>query len=466
MKVTLDREGKNVVKLGLELETDKAMKAYEVACRQLSQKVNIPGFRKGKAPRAVLEKTLGVDYIKREALEHLVPELLSQAITEESLDVITEPQIDQCDFNLGEPLKLHAKFEVRPAVKLGQYTGISVEVPEAKLPEDALEKSLKNLADSKAELKPVEAREIAMGDTVLLDFECFVDDKLVEGGKAQGLVLEVKEGSFLDGFAEQLVGKKPNEPFEAKVKFPAEYRNAELAGKDALFKTEIKELRQKVTPEIDEEFAKGFGQESLDKLKEAIKERLDQEIEQENEIRKHRLVVEAIVNNAEVDIPETMIERERDLLMQQLKRYVEQQRQSWEEMEKSAEFENIKKTKFEEAKQRVLTSLVLGSVVRTENLTVSDEELMPYLAEVIARYDLPPEKAVRSEEFRRQVMEEVLTNKVVEFVVSSAQIKFVPDTKPHEGHDHDHDHEHGHDHEHEHEPKAKTSSSSHKKGAS
>jgi len=466
MKVTLDREGKNVVKLGLELETEKAMKAYEVACRQLSQKVNIPGFRKGKAPRSVLEKTLGIDYIKREALEHLVPELLSQAITEESLDVITEPQIDQCDFNLGEPLKLHAKFEVRPTVKLGQYTGIAVEVPEAKLPDDALDKALKNLADSKAELKPVEPRVIAMGDTVLIDFECFVDDKLVEGGKAQGLVLEVKEGSFLEGFAEQLVGKKPNEPFEVKVKFPAEYRNQELAGKDALFKTEIKELRQKVTPEIDEEFAKSFGQESLEKLKEAIKERLDQEIEQENEIRKHRLVVEAIVNKAEVDIPDSMIERERDLLMQQLKRYVEQQRQSWEEMEKSAEFENIKTTKLEEARQRVLTSLVLGSVVRNENLTVSDEELMPYLAEVIARYDLPAEKAVRSEEFRRQVMEEVLTNKVVEFVVSSAQIKFVEDTNPPGTHDHDHEHGHDHEHEHEHEHTAKASSSSRKKGAS
>jgi trigger factor len=448
MKVTLDREGKNVVKLGLELESEKALKAYEVACRQLSQKVNIPGFRKGKAPRTVLEKTLGVDYIKREALERLVPELLSEAITSESLDVITEPEIDSCDFNLGQPLKLHAKFEVRPEVKLGEYKGVSVEVPEAKLPEDSLDKALLNLAETKGDLKRIDPRPVVLGDTALLNFECYVDDKLVDGGKAEGLILEVKEGTFLDGFCEQLVGKSPGEKFEVKVKFPSEYRNKELSGKDAVFKTEITELRQKVTPPIDDELAKAYAQESLEKLKEALSERLNQEIDQENDVRKQRAVVEAIVKNAEVDIPESMIERERDLLLQQLKRYIEQQKQSWEEFSGSDEFEAVKTSKYDEARQRVLTSLVLGAIVRSENLNVADNELMPYLAEVIARYNLAADKAIQSEELRRQVTEEVLTNKVVEFVVSQASIKFVPDSHEHDHeHDHDHAHEHGHSHE-------------------
>src|SRR5438876_70911 len=135
MKVSLEREGNNVVHIGVELEPDKAMKAYEVACRQLSHKINIPGFRKGKAPRNIIEKTVGVDYIKREALEQLVPELLGKAIVDENLDVITEPEIDSCDFELGSPLKLTAKFEVRPEVKLGNYEGLKVSVPEAALPD-------------------------------------------------------------------------------------------------------------------------------------------------------------------------------------------------------------------------------------------------------------------------------------------------------------------------------------------
>jgi trigger factor len=443
MKVTLDREGKNLVKLGLELEPEKATKAYEQACRQISNRVNIPGFRKGKAPRAVLEKTFGIDYIKREALERLVPELLSEAISKESLDVITEPEIDSCDFNLGEPLKLNAKFEVRPTVTLGTYKGIEVEVPEAKLPEDSIDKALKSLAESKADLKAIEPRPVVVDDTVLLDFECLVDDKLVEGGKAEGLILEVKEGAFLEGFCEQLVGHTPGEALEIKVKFPKEYRNKELADKDALFKTQIKELREKVTPIVDDELAKSFGQESLAKLEEAIRARLSQEIEQENEVRKHRAVVDKIVNNAQVDIPESMIERERDLLLQQMRRYAEQNNQNWQEIENSEEFPNLKQTKFDEAKQRVLTSLVLGAVVRSENLSVSEQELVPYLAEVIARYELPFDKAIHNEELRRQVAEEVLTNKVVEFVVSNAQVKFIPDT-----HEHDHGEHEGHSHDH------------------
>src|SRR5262245_55781616 len=217
MKVNLEKQGKNVVSIGLELEPEKAMKAYEVACRQLSHRVNIPGFRKGKAPRNIIEKSLGVDYIKREALEQLVPEMLNKAIMDENLDVITEPEIDSCDFELGSPLKLTAKFEVRPEVKLGEYQGIAVEVPEAKLPEDALDRALANVAESKASLQSVADRPVAMADTVVLDFECHVDDKLVEGGKAQGLILEIKEGNFLEGFCEQLVGKEPGQQTEVKV---------------------------------------------------------------------------------------------------------------------------------------------------------------------------------------------------------------------------------------------------------
>lgn len=465
MKVTLDREGKNVVKLDLELEPDKALKAYEQACRQLSHKVNIPGFRKGKAPRSVLEKTFGVEYIKREALERLVPELLGKAITDESLEVITEPEIDSCDFNLGEPLKLHAKFEVRPPVTLGDYKGVKVEVPEAKLPEGSVDQALEKLAESKSELKTIEKRPVKMGDTVLVDFECYVDDKLIENGKTTGLVLEMKPGYFLEGFCEQLVGHQPDDNFEVKVKFPDEYRNKELAGKDALFKVGMKELRERIQPPIDDALAQGFGQETLDKLKEAVRERLNEEINQQNESRKQSLVVEAVVKNASVDIPETMIERERSLLIEQVKRRYQQNGQPWETFEQSEEYAAFKDQKLEEAKQRVLTSLVLGAIVRAENLSINNEEVMPYIAEVIAHYNLPMEKAMRNEELKRQIMEEVLTGKVVEFLASQAEISFVPDTHEHD-HDHDHDHEHGHGHEHEHkDAKAASKGSSSEKSA-
>ncbi len=451
MKVSLEREGKNIVRMGLELEPEKALKAYEMACRQLSHQVNIPGFRRGKAPRNIIEKTLGVDYIKREALESIVPELLNRAIVDENLDVITQPEIDECDFELGSPLKLRAKFEVRPEVTLGQYTGVSVEVPEAQIPEGSLERALNSIAENKASLQTIDPRPVKMGDTVLLDFECHVDGKLVEGGKAQGLILEVREGAFLQGFSEQLVDKTPDSEFEIKAPFPTDYRNTQLAGKEAVFQVQLREIREKVIPDVNDELAKAIGHESLDALTSALQERFNDEIKQANDMRSQRAVVEKVVEGSKVDIPETMIERERDLLMQQMRRFFEQNNESWDAFEQSEDFEAVKGSKWEEAKQRVLTSLVLGAVVRSESMTVDEDEMAPYLAEVVVRHNLPPEHVARNEDLKRMVMEEVLTNKVVEFLVSQAEVKFIPE----EPHQHGSECDHAHDDEHgEEKPKA------------
>ncbi len=430
MKVSLERQGINVVQLGLELETEKATKAYEVACRQLSHKVNIPGFRKGKAPRNIIEKTLGVDYIKREALERLVPELLSKVILDENLDVITEPEIDECKFELGQPLMLQARLEVRPEVTLGQYQGIQVAVPEAEMPADALDRALKSIAESKASLKEVDSRKVAMGDTVVLDFECWVGGKLVEGGKAEGLILEMKEGNFLPTFCDQLVGKEPSTNCEVKATFPAEYRNKELAGKDAEFKVDIRGIRERFVPDINDELAKSVGAESLGDLKDMLKARMDEEIRQENEARSQRAVVDGIIANAKVEIPDTMVERERELLIGSLRQMVEQNGQSWEQFQQEPEYEQISGAKRDEAKQRVLTSLVLGAIVRAEKMTVGDEEMAPYLAEVAARYNVPIERVIGRDDIRRQVMEELLTQKVVEYLVGQAEVRFIKDERP------------------------------------
>lgn len=438
MKVTLEREGKNIVKMGIELEPDKVSRAYEMACRQLSHQVRIPGFRPGKAPRMIIEKTIGEEAIKREALEKLVPELINEALLKENLDIITAPEYSNFDFKLGQPLKFEAKFEIRPEVKLGSYKEIEVNVPEVALPEDALERALTNVAETKASLAPVEGRAAEMGDTAVIDFECFVDGKPLEGGKADSLMLDLVEGSFLPGFCEQVVGKNAKDKFKAKATFPENYKRKEVAGKEAEFDVHLKEIRKKTTPDVNDELAKSVGHENLDGLKESIKAELHEVVKQENESRAQRMVVEAVALSAQVDIPETMVERERDLLLGQLRRYVEQQGQPWEEFEATDEYSQMKTTKLEEARQRVLTSLVLGAVVREEKLTVNDEEMAPYYAELAMRYQLRPdqfEEFANNEDVRRQVAEEVLTGKVVELLVSSAKINFVPDECT-EDHDH------------------------------
>ncbi len=430
MKVTLDREGKNIIRIGLELEAEKASRAYEITCRELSHRVEIPGFRKGKAPRNIIEKRFGRDIIKQEALERLIPELLQQVITDKSLDIITSPEIEECKFELGEPLTLQAKFEVRPEVVLGEYRGIKVNVPEAKLPEDAMDMALKNIAEQRASLVPIEGREVTTGDHVLLDFECYVDGELVEGGKAEGLSLEVKEGAFLPGFSEQLVGKKPGDVADVDVSFPEDYRNTKLAGKPANFKVTLKELRQKAVPALDDELAKSLGQESLDDLKRAVEARMQMEIDQENRARSQRLVVEEIVKTSNVDIPDSMIEREHDLLMKQLKNYVEQNGQEWAEYEKSDEFKKLRSGQHEEAKQRVLHSLVLGAIVRKEEMVVLEEEVAPMVAAIAEHNQIPHDRLAelwRDEYLMRQVTEDILTNKVVDFLVENAEVNFVPE---------------------------------------
>lgn len=429
MKVSLEKEGKNVIHLDLEVEAQRAVKAYEVACRHLSSQLNVPGFRKGKVPKHIVEKTVGIDYIKKEALDNLLPQLLGEVIEEKKLDLITQPEIDTCNFELGEPLTLKAKFEVRPDVALGEYKGVSINVPEAVLPEDALDRSLNGLADSMSARKIVTDREVKLGDFAVLDFECTVDGKLIEDGKADGLTIEVKENGFLPNFCEQIVGHKPQEQFDVKANFPEDYRKKELAGKEAIFKVKLLAIQEKQAPEISDGLAKMVGQESLEKLKELLSQRLADEVKQENEGRAQKAVVDAVVAQAKVDLPETMVEREFELLMNWQKEQYERMGDDWAAFEASENFAQVKENKKEEAKQRVLTSLVLGAIVKAENLIAGEEEIAYQIVDFAQRYNVPVEKAAGNHEVRRIVLEEVLTGKVVELLTEHAKITYIPDTQ-------------------------------------
>lgn len=431
MKVSVESEGKNIVHVVLEVEAERASRAYESTCRELSKHVEIPGFRKGKAPKNVIEKRFGTEIIKKEALDRLVPELLQQAVQDKELDIITNPEIEECKFELGEPLQLKAKFEIRPEVKLGDYQKIKVEVPQAKVPDDAMDTALEKLATQKSTLQPVDKPKVEMGDHVLLDFECMVDGQLTEGGKAEGLTLEVKEGNFIPGFCEKLVDRKTGEEFEVEVTFPSDYRNPKLASKDAVFKVNLKEIRAKVVPDINDELAKSVGHENLEDLKKDIVKQMEEEVEAENQSRLQKAVVDAVVKSAQVDIPETMVEREHKLLMQQIRSFVEQNGQSWDEYQKTEELKAMDKSKHTEASQRVLHSLVLGAVVRAEKIDVSQEEIASNFLEFAQRNYIPQERfkeMASNEYFMRQLMEEVLTGKVVDFLVSKADVAYVEET--------------------------------------
>ena len=252
----------------------------------------------------------------------------------------------------------------------------------------------------------------------------------------------------MPNFCEQIGALEKGAKAEIKAAFPDNYRRKDVAGKEGVFAIVLKEIRRKFTPDINDELAKAIGHDNLDALKESIKNELDEVVKQENEARAQRMVVEAVAHCAEVDIPETMVQREKELLVNQMRQYMQQQGQSFEELENSPEFASLAESKMEEARQRVLTSLVLGAVVREEKLAVSEEEMGPYFAELAMRYNLRPDQFqefAANDEVRRQVAEEVLTGKVVELLVSTAKINFVPDDACHEDHDHS-THDHSHDH--------------------
>ena len=259
MQVTLENEKENVVKLDITVPAKEAADAYNNAVRRISQYVNIDGFRKGKAPRDMVERHVGVERIKQEALEGLMPKVLSQAIDENKLDVITQPYITSYDFTVGQDLKVTAKVETRPEVTLGEYKGITLEVEDSPIAEDALDKAIDNLRTQHSETKIITDRATIDTDIVKIDFDGSVNGEKIKGGEGKNYPLDLAHSNFIPGFAEQLVGKNLNDEFDIEVTFPEDYHDETLKGQKAVFKIKINEINEKIKPELTDEFVQKVG---------------------------------------------------------------------------------------------------------------------------------------------------------------------------------------------------------------
>jgi len=259
MKVNIEKEANNVVKMDIEIPAKDAVNEYNKAAKKVSEYVNIPGFRKGKAPRNLVEQHVGVDRIKQEALEKLLPNIFRSAIMENKLDVISQPEVESYDFEIGKDLKVVAKVELRPEVILGDYKNMTINAEEHQIEADAFDKALEGLLKQHSTVKLVVDRASKNTDVVVMDFDGSVNGENIQGGKAENYPLDLANSNFIPGFAEQLVGKKLNEEFDIKVDFPKEYHDQKLAGQPAVFKIKIKEIKEKVLPELTDEFAQKVG---------------------------------------------------------------------------------------------------------------------------------------------------------------------------------------------------------------
>ncbi len=447
----------NEATLAIDISADYASQEYNKACRRLGQRMNIPGFRRGKAPRAVIEKNVGAERIKQEALDKILPPVFADCITENQLDVVASPRIQQMDFDTEKGIKVSASIELRPAVKLKPYDKLKVSYQAFKAPADAMDKELDAIQRRYTTLEPVIDRAAKADDMVIMDFTGKVDGKLIEGGTAKNYQLDLENNHFIPGFAEQLVGHKLAETFTIKVTFPTDYHDKEIAGKDAEFDITINEIKTRVQPALDDNLAQQAGDfKTLDELKEAIQKGLDNMTEQDNLFRKQKAVVDVLLEHADLELSEAMVSRELNYMVSEVKERLQQQGLKWEHFIAAQGEENVIGGMRGDAENRVKTSLIFGQIAKDKDLAVTPQEFSDQVGELakMARVD---EKTVlrqlaNNAGATQSMNDQLLSQKVMDYLLTRAEFDVTGTTEvlsSEEGQqEHVHDENCNHDHDH------------------
>ncbi|WP_018247882.1 trigger factor [Orenia marismortui] len=387
MKVSKERIEENKVVLNIEVSEEKVASSLDKAYKKVVKDVNIPGFRKGKVPKSILIKKYGEEVLHKDALDILIPEAYYEAVQETGIEPISQPDITDVFIESGSPATFTAEVEVKPEVKLGEYTDLDIEKEELEISDEDIEKELEHKRGHHAQLVAVDREEVEEGDYTIIDFEGFVDGEPFDGGAGEDYNLEIGSGQFIPGFEEQLVGVKVGEEVEVNVTFPEEYHADNLAGQDAIFKVTVKEIKAKELPELDDEFAKDLEFDSLDDLKADIKEKIAAREEERINREYENKLVDAIAENAEVNVPETMVENEIDNMLQGFRMQISQQGFDFDqylEMTGMNE-EDIRADYKDSAANRAKANLVLEAIAEEEGIEVSDEDIDEKLEEIAER---------------------------------------------------------------------------------
>ena len=428
METKIEKLPENVVKVDIVVPAKDAVNYYNNAAKKLAQYVNIPGFRKGKAPRNILEQNIGEERIKHEALENALPRIFSEVVKENGFEVVAQPYVESYDYKIGQDMKITAKIELRPEVVLGKYKNISVEVDEYKTPEDAFQKSLDNFLEQSATMVVVTDRKTEAKDILVFDFEGYANGEKIEHGDAKNYTLDLANSSFIPGFAEQLVDRPLGEEFEINVTFPAEYHEKKLAGQPAVFKCKINEIKTKVLPELNDEFVQKVGSfKTVDELKADIQNYLDTQKADIDRTNSEKAIFEKVVNDAKVEIQQSMIDREADQLVEEYKQKLQMQGFSWEQAVEAQGYDEIMKNLREDALVRVKNSLVIDKIAKEENITVSQADFTEKLNELSRMYQMDAKTLVKQLSQTPGVFnalsQQALNEKVTQFLVENNTAK-------------------------------------------
>jgi trigger factor len=423
MTVKWEKLEGNTGVLTVEVSAEKVNEGLTAAFNKVVKTVNVPGFRKGKMPRPMFEKRFGVESLYQDALDILLPEAYGNAIDEAGIDPIDRPDIDIEQMEKGKELIFKATVQVKPEVTLGDYKGLEVEDFDATVTDEDVAKELETLQSRQAELVVKEEGTAELGDTVVLDFEGFVDGEAFEGGTAENHSLELGSGSFIPGFEEQLVGLATGESKDVEVSFPEEYHAAELAGKPAVFKVTLHEIKGKELPALDDEFAKDVDDEveTLDALKEKIRTRLEDSKKHEAEHHLRDSLVEKAAENAQVEIPEVMVTSEVNRMLQEFEQRLQMQGMNLElYFQFSGQDENaLREQMKEEAVNRVRVALTLEAIVKAENIEATDEDVNAELEKMAGMYNMTVDNIKAALGGLEGIKGDLQKQKAVEFLIEN-----------------------------------------------
>lgn len=430
MKITLEKENDNVIKLDMVIPAKDAEKAYDEAVKRVAQYINVDGFRKGKAPRAVVERHAGVDRIKQETLEIIMPKAIAQAVKENNLDVIAQPYITKFDFTVGQDLAAEVKVETRPEVTLGAYKDLKVEVEGSEIPEGAFDKALENILNQYAVQEPVTDRPTAKTDIAVIDFEGTANGEKIVGGDAKNYALELGNSNFIPGFADQIIGKNLGEEFDINVTFPDEYHDEKLKGQSAVFKIKINEIKEKKLPELNDEFAQKVGPfKTVEDLTLDVQKYLDTQKERNNRQNSENAIFKKVIDAASVQVPKTMIEREAESLKADYKNRLQSQGVDWDTVVKAQGEEGLLSTIKEDAENRIKNSLVIDKIAKEEKINLEQKDIEKKFSELGAAYGMSQADLLKqlgqNPEILTSLSQQALNDKVRDFLVEQNSVEFV-----------------------------------------
>lgn len=423
MSVKWEKQEGNEGVLTVEVDAETFKTALDDAFKKVVKQVSIPGFRKGKIPRGLFEQRFGVEALYQDALDILLPVEYPKAVEEAGIEPVDRPEIDVEKIEKGESLIFTAKVTVKPEVKLGEYKGLGIEKDDTTVTDEDVQNELKALQERQAELVVKEEGAVEEGNTVVLDFEGFVDGEAFEGGKAENYSLEVGSGSFIPGFEDQLVGLEAGAEKDVEVTFPEEYHAEELAGKPAVFKVKIHEIKAKELPDLDDEFAKDIDEEveTLAELTEKTKKRLEEAKENEADAKLREELVLKASENAEIDVPQAMVDTELDRMLKEFEQRLQMQGMN---LELYTQFSGqdeaaLKEQMKEDAEKRVKSNLTLEAIAKAENLEVSYKEVEAELTKMAEAYNMPVENIKQAIGSTDAMKEDLKVRKAIDFLVEN-----------------------------------------------